>query len=534
MKIQFCGAAGSVTGSCFLVTTEQTKFLVDCGMFQGSKELKERNYGHFLFDPEIIDFVLLTHAHVDHSGLIPKLYKKGFCGKVYATKATKELCSVVLPDSGHIQEMEIERKNRKLYRSGGTLLEPIYTAEDARNCLKFFESCHYEQQFEVAPGIKAKYYNAGHILGSAMIELLIEENGEEKKIVFTGDIGNTDQALVEDPTKIHDADIVVMESTYGNRYHVQTEEKLDALARVVKQTMAKGGNLVIPSFAVERTQDLVYYLKIMREKGIIPPVNIYIDSPMAVEATKVFIQNPQCFDEETTIMIKGKGAEVLFEGQDIHYVVSTEDSIAVNKIKNNAIIISASGMADAGRIKHHLKHNLWRPESTVLFVGFQAEGTLGRRILEGEKKVRIHGEEIAVKATIERIDDFSAHADQKGLLEWLQCFKILPKQVILVHGEEDALTTLQRLIRREVGIQVHIAEYGMIYDSNREIPVYQKMEIPAAAAVAATLEPSLVQAFAVIRENILNQYKQLGSDGRTLQRLLAQLAEIEREMQKSV
>lgn len=534
MKIQFCGAAGSVTGSCFLVTTEQSQFLVDCGLFQGTKELKERNYGTFLFDPETIDFVFLTHAHVDHSGLIPKLYKKGFSGTVYTTKATKELCSVVLPDSGHIQEMEVERKNRKLYRSGGTLLEPIYTAEDGRDCIKFFESCHYEEQFEVAPGIKAKFYDAGHILGSGMIELLIEENGEEKKIVFTGDIGNSDQALVEDPTKIHDADIVIMESTYGNRYHVQTEDKLDDLTRVIKQTMAKGGNLVIPSFAVERTQDLVFYLKIMKEKGQIPPVDIYIDSPMAVEATKVFIQNPQYFDEEVTNMIKGKGADILFEGQDIHYVLSAEDSTALNKIKNNAIIISASGMADAGRIKHHLKHNLWRPESTVLFVGYQAEGTLGRRILEGEKKVKIHGEEIAVKATIEKIDDFSAHADQKGLLEWLKGFKILPRQVILVHGEENALATLQRVIRREVGIQAHIAEYGMIYDTTREIPICQDMEIPTTAAVAAILEPSLVQAFAVIQENILNQYRQRGSDTRNLQRLLAQLAEIEREIQKTV
>ena len=532
MNIQFYGAAGTVTGSCFLVTTEQNKFLVDCGLFQGSKALKELNYGPFPFEPTEIDFILLTHAHIDHCGLIPKLYKKGFRGHIYATKATTELCSVVLPDSGHIQEMEVERKNRKLARSGETLLEPIYTAEDARNCLQFFRSYQYEQQFVATPGIKVKFYDAGHILGSAMVEILLKKQGTEKKIVFTGDVGNTDTAIVEDPTKIKEADIVVMESTYGNRYHLETEDRLEALARVVKQTMLKGGNLVIPSFAVERTQDLVYYLKIMKDKGQIPPVDIYIDSPMAVEATKVFMQNPECFDEEASIMIKGKGAETLFTGEDIHYVLSTEDSIALNKVKGGAIIISASGMADAGRIKHHLKHNLWRPESTVLFVGYQAQGTLGRRILDGHKKVRIHGEQIAVNATVEKIDDFSAHADQAGLLEWLKGFEKTPQQIILVHGEDEALATLQRVIKRELGVKAQIAEYGMIYDIAIEEPVLEKAKLPFTTTVTVALEPSLKDAFTIIAENILLQSKQQGHDPKVLQRLLAQLAEIERELQK--
>lgn len=534
MQIQFCGAAGSVTGSCFLVTTESSKFLVDCGLFQGSKELKELNYGPFLFDPETIDFVLLTHAHVDHSGLLPKLYKKGFRGQIYATKATKELCSVVLPDSAHIQEMEVERKNRKLARSGSALLEPIYTVEDARKCMELFVSCHYEKEFSPVSGIVVKYYDAGHILGSGMVEIVVCEEQKEKKLVFTGDIGNTNQALVEDPTKIKAADIVVMEATYGNRYHLDVGNKLKELARVVNQTMEKGGNLVIPSFAVERTQDLVYYLKIMKEKGEIPPVDIYIDSPMAVEATKVFIQNPECFDEEVCVSIKGKGAEELFEGPDIHYVVSADDSIAVNKIKSGAIIISASGMADAGRIKHHLKHNLWRMESTVLFVGYQAEGTLGRRILEGEKKVKIHGEEIAVKATIERIDDFSAHADQKGLIEWLKGFEQIPGKVILVHGEEEGLETLQRVIRREIGIQAQIAEFGMVYDPDCDCEEKIRREIAASSAtVAADLAPELGQALSVIKGEINKQAKQQCSDTKILQRLMAHIWEIERELQKS-
>ncbi|MDD4048913.1 MAG: MBL fold metallo-hydrolase [Clostridia bacterium] len=531
MKIQFCGAAGSVTGSCFLVTTEKSNFLVDCGLFQGSKELKELNYSSFLFDPNKIDFVLLTHAHIDHCGMIPKLFKKGFSGFVYSTKATRELCSVVLPDSGHIQEMEVERKNRKLSRSGGTLLEPIYTVEDARMCMELFKSYDYDQQFEVVPGIKVKFYDAGHILGSSMIELIVTENQLERTILFTGDVGNVGQAIVEDPTKIKNADIVVMESTYGNRYHMEKEDKLAALARVVKQTMKKGGNLVIPSFAVERTQDLVYYLKNMKEKGEIPAADIYIDSPMAVEATKVFIQNPQCFDEEASIKIKGKGAKELFEGQDIHYIVSAEESIALNKIKSGSIIISASGMADAGRIKHHLKHNLWRSESTVLFVGYQAQGTLGRRILEGERKVKIHGEEIAVKASIEMIDDFSAHADQKGLLEWLKDFEEMPGQIILVHGEEDALDTLQRVIRRELGIQAKIAEYGKVYDLEKEILTIPKIEVSNRITSDVVHEPSMTQAFSVIKDSILQQSKNTNSDNKNLQRLLAQLAEIEREIE---
>jgi metallo-beta-lactamase family protein len=504
-------------------------------MFQGSKSLKELNYGAFLFDPETIDFVILTHAHIDHSGMIPKLYKKGFKGNVYCTKATRELCSVVLPDSGHIQMMEIERKNRKLARSGGTLLEPIYTAEDAAKCMENFITCRYEEQYEFASGIKARFYDAGHILGSAIIELVIEEQGKEKKVVFSGDIGNTNQAIIEDPTKIKEADVVVMESTYGNRYHLDNENKIDMLAKVVRETVKKGGNLVIPSFAVERTQDLVYYLKKMKENGTIPPVEIYIDSPMAVEATKVFIQNPQCFDEEASIMTKGKGAEELFEGPDIHYVLSAEDSIALNKIKGGAIIISASGMADAGRIKHHLKHNLWRPESTVLFVGYQAEGTLGRKILEGEKKVKIHGEEISVKAKIERIDDFSAHADQKGLLDWLKSFEKKPGKVILVHGEEDALNTLQRLIWNDLRLKAQIAEYGETYDLDKETAEYQEKEVSTLPIPTTyNMEPSLKQAFSIIKENILGKAQNKNSDTKTLQRLLAQLAEIENEMKKAV
>lgn len=463
VTIKFCGAANTVTGSCFLVTTAESKFLIDCGMFQGSKSLKERNYTEFLFNPTEIDFVLLTHGHIDHCGLLPKLYKKGFTGDVYTTKVTKELCSIILPDSGHIQEVEVERKNRKNLRSGKPLLKPIYTVDDAKACLKYFKGYNYKEKIEITPNIHVYLQDAGHILGSAIIEVFIKDNGEELKYVFSGDLGNINQPIIEDPTQIKEADVIVMESTYGNRAHKEPENRLELLADIVNETMKKGGNLIIPSFAVERTQDLVYHLKELKEQGKIPAYDLYIDSPMAVEATQVFIKNPQYCDEEAASKIIGDDADELFEDDHIHYIVSTQDSIALNKISKGAIIISASGMADAGRIKHHLKHNLWRFESTVLFVGYQAVGTLGRRILEGEKKVIIHGEEVAVNATIKQIEGFSAHADQRGLINWLKGFKKKPQQVFLVHGEEEALNTLRELIQEELRFETEVPQHGEIY-----------------------------------------------------------------------
>lgn len=530
MKIQFCGAAGTVTGSCFLVTTGETKFLIDCGMFQGSKELKERNYYSFLFNPQDIQFVLLTHTHIDHSGLLPKLFKKGFSGPVYTTKSTKELCTIVLPDSGHIQEMEVERKNRKLSRSGGQLLEPIYTMKDAQDCMKYFKGYNYNEEIIISPEISVHFLDAGHILGSAIIEVLIKEGDKRSKLVFSGDLGNINQPLIEDPTDVSEADVLIMESTYGNRYHLETENKLEVLGRVVKNTYRKGGNLIIPSFAVERTQDLVYDLKKLKDSGQLPPMEIYIDSPMAVEATKVFINNPQCLDSEATNLINCNGNNTLLEGPGIHYVLSTEESIDLNKVKKNAIIISASGMADAGRIKHHLKHNLWRKESTVLFVGYQAEGTLGRRILEGEKKVKIHGEEIAVRADIEVIDGYSAHADQKGLLDWLRRFRKRPRKVFLVHGEEEALNALERVIEAELGLDVQIARYNAFYDL--EHGVEETVEVPVILQSYKEIA-GISEAFLVIKDRISQMAKHKGKDVRELQRILAQLHEIEREISKT-
>ncbi len=529
MKIQFFGAAETVTGSCFMVTTEQEKFLVDCGLFQGSKDLKERNYGDFAFNPAEVDFILLTHAHVDHCGLIPKAYKHGFAGKIYTTIATKELCGVVLPDSAHIQEMEVERKNRKLARSGAELLEPIYTVNDAKECLKRFIGQKYEEEIVITPNVTVRFEDAGHILGSAIIEVFIKEAGEEKKLVFTGDIGNINQPIIDDPTIIKQADVVVMESTYGNRYHIEAENKLETLARIVKTTQKKGGNLVIPSFAVERTQDLIFHLQVMMKEGVIDPVDIYIDSPMAVEATKVFLDNPEFFTDEVFCNISDAECREYFEGPHINYVTAVEGSIALNKIKG-AIIISASGMADAGRIKHHLKHNLWRRESTVLFVGYQAQGTLGRRILEGEKKVRIHGEEIAVKADIFRIDGFSSHADQRALVEWVNNFEKKPSHLFLVHGEGEALSTLQRVIEQEAGIAAKIAEYQAEYEI--EDGVAAKVKEPVTVKESLVM-PELADSFRNIQEKIRDMANMPGKDVRKLQYLLAQLNEIERELNRA-
>ena len=531
MHIQFYGATGTVTGSCFLVTTKEERFLVDCGMFQGSKELKENNYNNFPFNPSEIDVVLLTHAHIDHSGLIPKLYKKGFKGFVYTTKATKELCAVVLPDSGYIQEMEVERKNRKLLRMGFPLIEPIYTSLDAKNCLQFFKGFEYREIIGITPNVKISFQDAGHILGSAMIEVYLTEDGITKKIVFSGDIGNINQPLVDDPTVIREADIIVMESTYGNRFHLETEDRLEILTRVVKNTMKKGGNLIIPAFAVERTQDLIYHLKELKDKGILPQLNIFIDSPMAVEATEIFNKNYHYFDKEAQVFFQKEGGKNLFAGEGIHYVRTAEESMQLNKIKKGAVIISASGMAEAGRIKHHLKHNLWRPECTVLFVGYQAEGTLGRRILDGEKKVKIHGEEIAIKADIVKIDGFSAHADQKGLVDWLKGFQETPDKVFLVHGEEDALNTLQRVILSETGLRAEIPQYGARYDIASDTMVTEDTNI--FKAIPATTSQELLHAFNTIKRRIEELAKMPEKDTRLLQRLLAQIHEVEREINKA-
>ncbi|MGF7185980.1 metallo-beta-lactamase family protein [Desulfitispora alkaliphila] len=454
MKIQFMGAAKNVTGSCFLLSTEKNKFLVDCGLFQGPKEVKELNYNNFDFNPEEIDFVILTHAHIDHSGLIPKLVKHGFKGKVYCTPTTLELCKIMLPDSGYIQEMEVERKNRKNIRAGRELIEPIYTSDDAYASISYFVEVDYDKLFTITENIKLRLKNAGHILGSAIVELWLkdEANQQEKKIVFSGDLGDCNQPIIKDPDTITEADYLVIESTYGHKNRDKSKSKKEQLEEVIAETIRCKGNLIIPAFAIERTQDLLYYLNQIELEGKSGNMSMFVDSPLAISATEIFCKSDDYFDHKTQLLKDQTNAcPILPKG--IKLTRSAEESIKLNTIKKGAIIISASGMCEAGRIKHHLKHNLWRRECTILFVGYQAIGTLGRRIINGEERVRIHGEEIAVKAQIKNIEGFSAHADQNALINWIDAFTVKPRRIFVTHGEEQNSSIFAEKISTKFGIE---------------------------------------------------------------------------------
>lgn len=467
MKLRFLGAARTVTGSFYLVTTDKLSFAVDCGLFQGPKELKERNYGDFPVDPATIDFIVLTHAHIDHTGLVPKLFKKGFKGPIYCSAATGELVSILLPDSGHIQEMEIQRKNRKLMRTGQPLLEATYTAQEAADCLKNLRFLALDEIITLAPGVDIRMRDAGHILGSNILEIWVEEQGFKTKLVFSGDLGNYNQPIIKDPTIIESADYLIMESTYGDRLHGVAQDRSRELKKVIDEAMARGGNLIIPAFAVERTQDLLYDLIQIHHRGELDPtLSIYLDSPLAIAATEIFLRHEELYDDETMQFLSEHDKP--FKALGVKFSRTTEESQRLNQVQGKAIIISASGMCDAGRIKHHLKHNLWRPESTILFVGYQAEGSLGRRIIQGEPIVTIHGEPVAVKAAIRSVDYYSAHADRDGLLKWLRGFVSYPRGIFLVHGEEKAQNYLAGLISEEFQIPLEIPDWLDEYTLNDE------------------------------------------------------------------
>ena len=477
MKVTFLGATKTVTGSNFLVEAAGKKFLVDCGMYQGKAEDEWENSAPFAYDVYDIDFMLLTHAHIDHSGRIPKLYKEGYRNPIYATKATCELCSIMLPDSGHIQEMEIEWKNRKRVRKGLDPEPPLYTAEEATKCLEVFSPVKYDEIIDISDKIHVRFNDAGHMLGSAIIEIWAEEDGKTTKAVFTGDLGNNDIPLLSSPTMIDDADYLVMESTYGGRLHNRNDDKAEMFLNIVSETLDKGGTVVIPSFAVGRTQEILYELNNLKDirtdeefrkkYETLMRVPVYVDSPLAISATQIFKDNMDIFDEETQEIMRRGDNPLEFPG--LQFTKTAEESKELNEKNESSIIISASGMCEVGRIKHHLKHNLWNPNSTILFVGYQAPGTLGRKIVDGAKKVKIFGEEIAVNARIEYIEGYSGHADQEWLLNFVYSFLRKPKTIFLVHGEPEGQVILKQKLQGTTQIPVIIPEYGEEYELNEEV-----------------------------------------------------------------
>lgn len=461
MNVKFLGAAMSVTGTCHLITTDKYKILLDCGQFQGSKVLEELNAGAFGFDPLEIDFMLLSHAHIDHSGRIPLLTKRGYKGKIYCTDATADLAEIMLKDSGYIHEKEAEWTNRKAERSGKPLVEPLYTFEDAEEAVKYFEPVIYGQLIEINPDVRVRFTDAGHILGSSIVELWISEGGHESKIVFSGDIGVKNKPLLRDPSTVEETDYLIMETTYGDRVHETSYESLDKFFDMILKTTRRGGTVVIPSFAVGRTQELIYHLhKFYDErtdlKEELDKLMVYVDSPLATTATEIFRRNAQVFDDVTREYIL-KGDNPL-DFKNLQFTRTSEESRALNFNPNPKIIISASGMCEAGRIKHHLKHHLWDPKSSVVFVGYQATGTLGRSIVNGDKDVSVFGEKIHVNAEICYLEGFSGHADRDGLLEWLSAFRTAPKKIFLVHGEEGSKKGFAETVKLSLGYDCTIVE----------------------------------------------------------------------------
>lgn len=465
MKLTFVGADHQVTGSCHFLQACGKNILVDCGMQQGANPFECCDIP---VEEALIDYVFLTHAHVDHSGNLPLIYAKGFRGKVFTTEASADLCSIMLRDCAHIQMQEAEWKNRKAKRhSGIEPVEPAYTMEDADGVIRCIVPCRYNDIIEISDGISIRFTDVGHLLGSASVEVWLTEKGVSKKIVFSGDIGNKNQPLIKDPIYTDEADYVVMESTYGDRYHAgEKPEYVTDLADVINQTFARGGNVVIPSFAVGRTQEMLYFLRKIKEDNLIPEYpgfEVYVDSPLAVEATGVFQKNIYtCYDEEAMELVRRGINPLNFQG--LKLAITSEESKEINFDDTPKVIISASGMCEAGRIRHHLKHNLWRPECTILFVGYQAAGTLGRLLVEGIDEVKLFGEEVEVRAEIKQLPGLSGHADKGGLIEWINAFQKKPEQVFIVHGEDTTCNLFAECLKNEYGFKAYAPYSGTRID----------------------------------------------------------------------
>ena len=529
MKIIFLGATHEVTGSCYYLEGAGRKFLVDCGMEQGPNYYENEELP---VAPGDLDFALLTHAHMDHSGNLPALYAKGFQGPVYATDATCNLCDIMLRDSAHIQLFEAEWRNRKGRRQGKEEFVPAYTMEDAMGVLKNFVECQYDRVIHPAEGISVRFVDAGHLLGSSSIEVKITEEGQEKTIVFSGDIGNTNQPLIRDPQYLHKADYVVMESTYGDRSHGERPDYVRLLAEVIQETFDRGGNLVIPSFAVGRTQEMLYFIRQIKEEKLVyghDGFKVYVDSPLANEATSIFAEHTyDCYDEEAMELIHKGINPISFPG--LKTSITSDDSKAINLDEDCKVIISASGMCDAGRIKHHLKHNLWNEKNTILFVGYQAIGTLGRSLLEGATDIKLFGEPVHVAAKILQMPGISGHADVNGLLDWAKAFEEKPKKVFVTHGEDSVTEIFAKRLTEELGYDTMAPFSGTAYDllSNeclyeaKGVKIVRASTSPKAAKAAQVYQKLLSlghRLISVIRKNEGSPNKDLEKFSRDVQSL---------------
>lgn len=459
MKITCLGAAGCVTGSCFLLDNGK-KYLVDCGLFQGNKTLEEMNRVDWNFNPREVSALFLTHAHIDHSGRIPKLVKDGFRGRIYTSVPTAELVKILLLDSAHIQEMEAGWQTRKNRRRGGPDIEPLYTVADAEACFSQIETIPFDEILPVHPGLSVRFRNSGHILGSSILEIWTGPSSSTHKVVFSGDLGKKDQIILQDPHSIFNADTLFIESTYGNRNHKSFDESINELLEAINYSYRQKEKVIIPAFAVERTQEILYVLGEFFRKGKIPSMPVYLDSPLAIAATEIFRKMKPFYDEEAAAIVAQ--GEDPFDFDELTYSRTSEESIAINERPGPAIVIAGNGMCTAGRIKHHLKHNIWRKGSSLVIVGFQAEGTLGRAIIEGANSIRIFGEKLLVKAKVFTIGGFSAHADQHGLLQWLEDFENPAMQVYMIHGEKSVSEGFATLVRKKLGFDTHVPGIGSV------------------------------------------------------------------------
>ena len=525
MKLSFFGADQCVTGSCHCLEVNGKKILVDCGLQQGRDEVSN---AEFPFAAGSVDYVLITHAHIDHSGRVPMLIKQGFHGQILTTRLTADLMDIMLLDSAHIQESDAEWKNRKAARSGAPHVEPLYTIEDAAQVREYMTTCEYGQKVELCEGVTVEFIDAGHLLGSASILVDATEGGVTKRLVFSGDIGNVDQPIIRDPSPVTGADYVIMESTYGDRNHTEVWSYTDDLARIIDETIGRGGNVVIPSFAVGRTQELLYFIREIKDKGLVksnPDFAVYIDSPLAKKATSIFTGDLRGYLDEEALELVKDGTH-MFTFTNLRMTETSEESKALNLDPTPKVIISASGMCDAGRIRHHLKHNLWRPDSTIVFVGFQGEGTLGRALLDGAKSVKLFGEEIAVRAEIVNFQGLSSHADRDHLLGWIQNVKApKPQHVFVVHGDREVAPYFAQSIE-SLGFTAHAPQYTEVYDliADTQLEKGYLPERKTKSTATGTRTSSAYERLVAVGQMVMEAIKRSrGRDNKSLARFADQL-----------